>query len=125
MLLNFSFQQVLMAQRAPRHVVPPEELQNRLVTQSASRMENMQEIRRLLHHDLVQKEVGNLFDLQRVELALNSLDDTTLALMAERSREVNDRLQGGMSSSKTALIVIIAGVVFLVLYIAVSVTDDQ
>jgi hypothetical protein len=115
-LLNLSIQQALMARAAPNHVVPVEELHSRLATLSAQRMQNIQAVQKLLHHDLVQQEVGRLVDLEKVELALAVLDDKTLNELAIQSKEVNDQIEAGLSTA--AWIVIIVAVLVFVLAVA-------
>jgi len=105
-----------MAQPAPNHVVPVEELQNQLISQSAQRLDNIQEVQRLLHHDLVQGQLGKLVDLEKVELALAVLDDKTLNELAIQSKEVNDQIEAGLSTA--AWIVIIVAVLVFVLAVA-------
>ena len=115
-LLSLSFQQASMAQPVPNHVVPLEELQNQLVTQSAQRMQNIQEVQKLLRHDLVQQQVEKLVDLEKVELALATLDDETLQELAVQSREVNDQLQAGISTVTIIVIVAAAATVIIFWY---------
>ncbi|HUV12546.1 MAG TPA: hypothetical protein VMY18_02820 [Acidobacteriota bacterium] len=107
-LLNVSYQQVLSAQPVSNHVVPVEDLQNRLITQSTRRMENIQEVQKLLRHDLVQKQLGQLVDLERAQVALATLDDETLNQLANESRRVNDQLQAGMATWGWVVIAVIA-----------------
>lgn len=114
-LLNLTFQQALMGQPVPNHVVPMGELQNQLAAQSAQRLQDIQEIQELLNHDLVQREVGRVVDLERVELALATLDDESLNQLADESRKMNDQLQAGLSTG--AKVAIIAGVAFGVVLI--------
>ena len=91
--LNLSFQQSLLANPAQRHLVSREALHGQLISQSNQRAENIKEIQKLLHNDLVQQEVGSLLNLEKVELALDALDDKTLDELAIKSREVNDQIE--------------------------------
>lgn len=123
-LLNVSFQQAVMAQAVPGHVIPGEELQNQLIVQSAQRMEHIQEIQKLLRQNLVQQEVGKLVDLERVELALAALDDETLNQLAVQSREVNDQIEAGMATWGWVVIVAIVAFVTMVIVVAAVVDFD-
>ena len=122
-LLNVSFQQAVMALPIQSHVVPMGELQNQLAAQSAQRLQDIQEIQELLSHDLVQREVGRLVDLERVELALSNLDDETLNELATESREVNDQLQAGLAG--WAIVLITVGVCLAVLFIVLAIIIDD
>jgi len=118
-LLNISFQQAVMAQPIQSHVVPLGELQNQLAEQSGQRLQNIHEIQKLLRRELIQREVGRLVDLERVELALNNLDDETLNELATESREVNDQLQAGLAG--WAIVLITVGVCLAVLFIVLAI----
>ena len=118
-LLNLSIQQALMAQPFSSHVVPMEQLQNQLAEQSGQRLQNIQEIQKLLRHELVQREVGRLVDLGRVEIALSTLDDETLRQLADESRNVNDQLEAGLAG--WAIVLITVGICLAVLFIVLAV----
>jgi hypothetical protein len=115
-LLNLSLQQAVMAQPVPSHLVPVEELQNQLAEQSGQRRQNIQEIQKLLRHELVRREVGSLVDLEKVEVALGTLDDETLRQLADDSRNVSDQLEAGLAT--WAWITIIAAAVFTTIFLA-------
>ena len=85
-LLNLPFQQALWAHRVPDHVLPLGELKIQFEAHTAQRFENTQEIRKLIYHRLVQKELGELLALERVELALATLDDETVDELASQPR---------------------------------------
>jgi hypothetical protein len=122
-LLNVSFQQALMAQPRPGHVIPMEDLKNQLAAQSEERHQNIQEIQKLLRHDLVQKELGRLVDLEKVELALATLDDEKLQELATESREVNNQLEAGLAG--WAIVLITVGVCVAVLFIVLAIVIDD
>lgn len=122
-LLNLSIQQALMAQSASGHVVPAEDLKNQLATQSEERHQNIQEIQKLLRHDLVQKELGGLVDLEKVELTLATLDDEKLQELAAESREVNNQLEAGLAG--WAIVLITVGVCVAVLFIVLAIVIDD
>jgi hypothetical protein len=116
-VMNLSIQQALMAESVSNHVVSPEQLQARLSSQSAQRMENIQEIQKLLNHRLVEQKVGRLVDLQRVKVAVPTLDDETLKWLADESRRANDDLRGGIG---TVWIIVIAAVVAFFAWAAIA-----
>jgi len=85
----------LIAQQQLGHVVSLEELRTALVSRSAQRTADVQEIQKLLRHDEVQQRFGALADLEKIEQALPTLDDETLSRLAADSQKVNDQLQAG------------------------------
>ena len=101
-LLNLN---LLQAQEA-RHLVPVEDLHGQLKAQSLQRTENIQEIRALLQHGLVQQRLGGFVDMEKVEVALAAIDEETLELLAEESREVNDQLEAGLATSTWIIIAV-------------------
>jgi hypothetical protein len=86
------------------------------------RLNNLGEIRRLLHQELVRSELQKLVDLERVEVALTTLDDATLSQLASQSRQANDQLQAGIGFRT---IVILAAVAVAVIVIIVVAGDDD
>jgi hypothetical protein len=123
-LLAMSFQQTVAAQPIPDHLVSPEELRQGLMNQSAQRMVNIQAVRTLLHQELVQQQVGRLVDLEKIELALATLDDDTLKQLANESRRVNDQLQAGMATWGWVLIALIAAITIIAVVGAVTWGDS-
>jgi hypothetical protein len=65
----------------------------------------------LLHHELVQKRIGNLVDLDKIEVAVATLDNETLEQLARQSREANDQIQAGVSTWVIVVLIIVAAVV--------------
>jgi hypothetical protein len=57
-----------------------------------------------------------MVELERIEHRLSSLDDETLAQLAEQSREVNERVAAGVSSW---VIVIAIGAALLVILLLI------
>jgi hypothetical protein len=113
--LTLSFQAVLVAQPIQSHVIPLEEARERLIENSSRRLMQIQEIQRLLHHDRLPAEVGELFDLHRVDLALAGLDERSLEELASQSRELNDQIEASVSKGTWVTIAVIVGVVAVVL----------
>jgi len=117
-LINFVSVQSLLACPPQDHVVSLQEIKKQLESQSSKRINNIQDIQKLLRHSEVQKQVGGLIDLEKIEVAVASLDNMTLEDLASRSRMANDQLQAGISKIWT--IVIIVGVAFLVVGIVIT-----
>lgn len=115
-LLIFTFPRYLAGLSVEDHVVQFEELQSGLLAESSARQEHLEEIRRMLSSELVQKHFGGVAGLDEIETGLASLDDQTLAELAEQSREVNDQVTAGVSSW---VIVIAVGVVLLVILLLI------
>jgi hypothetical protein len=110
-LLNLSLNQALLSQPTQEHIVPREEFHTALVEQSEQRLANIHEVRKLLHHELVQKRIGNLVDLDKIEVAVATLDNETLEQLARQSREANDQIQAGVSTWVIVVLIIVAAVV--------------
>ena len=91
-----AFNRLAVAEETAQHVVPTQELRAAMAAKFAQRRQNIQEIQKLLSHQLVQKQVGQLVDLERIEKALPTLDDETLNELASESRKINDKLQAGL-----------------------------
>lgn len=105
-----------MAQQAQSHVVSLEELQHQLMAQSAQRSQDIQEIQKLLRQDMVQKQVGNLVDLSRVDAALASMSDEALHQLAVTSQSINDDIEAGIATWGAviiALFVVIAAIIIV------------
>ena len=117
-LINFILVQILSAYPLQDHVMSLQEIQKQVQSQSSQRINNIQDIQKLLRHSEVQKQVGGLIDLEKIEVAVASLDNMTLEDLASRSRMANDQLQAGISKIWT--IVIIVGVAFLVVGIVIT-----
>lgn len=115
LVLNFFLHRELMAGIERGHIVAVEELQHRMAAQSAQRLENVKEVQKLLHHELVRQQWARLVDLEKVEVALVSLDDESLRQLADRSREANDQIQAGVPG--WGIVLITVGVVIGVLAI--------
>ena len=125
LLLVLSFPPGLRAQPQARpdaaiHVVSPDQLRATLSARTAERTRNIREIQKLLSHDEVRKQVGSLADMDKIERALPTLDDKTLARVAAKSRQANDQIDAGISTMGWVGIGVIAGVVVLLLICAAN-----
>ena len=117
-LLNFCLIAQPLAQHPESHLVPLEEVRRDLVRHSSQRTENIQEILEVVRHEEVQKRVGQLGDLEKIEVALASLDEATLEELATQSRKINDQIHAGISTTAWVIIAI-AVVVVIVLAIII------
>lgn len=113
MLLSFTTPTMALAQPLQDHVVQPEEWSNKLLANHSEREANIEEIRNMLRHDLVREQVGKLVDLEKVEVSVATLDDETLARLAQQSKDVNDQLGAGVSS--WVIIIVVSAVLLVVL----------
>jgi len=126
LLLNlFLFEQPLLAQESVNHLISPDSLRGEISDLAIRRAENVQEIQKLLRHETVQQEFGNLVEMERVEVALASLDDQTLARLAAESRKANDQLQAGLSTNWWIVIAVVAGIVVFLGLIAWGLTHPD
>jgi len=114
-LLISCVSQVLAAGPSQGHVVGLEELQGNLAADSSQRQAHIEQVRKMLRHQLVQEQVGRLVDLEKIEAGIGSLDDETLAQLAEQSQEVNDQIGAGVSSWVIIIAVSVALLVILLL----------
>ena len=121
LLLNFGLVEQLLAQQGPSHLVPLEEIRSELIRHSSRRADYIQEIPAVVNHEDLQKRGGKLADLERIEVALASLDDRTLEELAGQSRKVNDQLRA--DGPITWLVVTL--VVILVVVVLVALAADE
>ncbi len=99
------------------HVVSISQLREAL-SQNEKRLDaDREEVRALLRSELVISHLSPTIDLDRVEVALETLDDETLHKLAARSRLVNDQLRGGMPQWATSLILLYIIVAILLIII--------
>ncbi len=90
LIVNMSLMQSGLANQQPDHVVSLEDLRSDLATHSTQREANIEEIQKLLRQELVQDQLRELFALEKIADSVASLDDATLARLAEQSHQVND-----------------------------------
>ena len=91
LVLFVSSQDLVRAQTMP-HVVSPEDLRTAVKAEFVLRKANVEEIQKLLRHEVVQKQTAWLIDLERIANVVPTLDDNTLNRLAQESRKVNDQL---------------------------------
>ena len=101
------------------HLVSIGELRDQVSAQTAERASNIREVQTLLRHQGVQDRLGHLFDLEKVAVAVPTLDNETLAELARESEQVNEQFRAGVSTV-VWVVVIVAVVVIVMLIIAAS-----
>ena len=105
------------------HLVSIEDLRVEVSEQAAERTSNIREIQTLLRNDRVQDRLGHLFDLEKVAVAVPTLDDETLARLAQESAKANEQFRAGLST--VVWVVIIVAVLLVVgLLIAANTAKD-
>jgi len=76
---------------------------------------NIQEVQKLLQHDLVQQQVGGLVDLEELERGLVTLDDETLRELAAQCQQVNDQIEAGITTWGWIGIAILAAIAIIII----------
>ena len=115
LLVTVPTQQSLLGQQASGHLVSVQDLHHALAARAAERVRNIEEVRKFLRQDLVQKQVGSLASLEQIEQAIPRLDDETLRQLAEQSRQANDQIEAGLSTGAWVAISVAVAVVVVVL----------
>ena len=108
LVMNLSFSETAMGAFSEGHLVQLSEIHLQLEEARQARSENLEEIRRLLNQELVREQLGRLVDLEKVEVALATLDDDTLKELADRSKATNDQIEAGLSTSSWIIIAVAA-----------------
>ena len=105
------------------HLVSIEELRDRVAAQTAERASNIREVQTLLRHQAVQDRMGHLFDLEKVAVAVPTLDNETLADLARQSGQVNEQFRADGMGMIFALVIALVVVVILAI-ILVNKAED-
>ena len=95
------------------HLVSIEELRDQVAAQTIERDSNIREIQTLLRHQGVQDRLGHLFDLEKVAVAVPTLDNETLGELALQSRQVNEQFRAGGMGMILALVIAVVVVIVL------------
>jgi hypothetical protein len=95
------------------HLVSIEELRDQVAAQTAERTSNIREVQTLLRHQAVQDRLGHLFDLEKVAVAVPTLDNETLAELAQQSGQVNEQIRAGGMGMIIALVIAVVVVIVL------------
>lgn len=121
LVISPAFQQVAQAEQSALHVVSAQELREAFTAKVVQRAQDIREVQTLLRHEMVQKKVGKLLDLTKIDAALPTLDDETLSQLATESRRVNDQIRAGIPFG--LLLAIVAGGVAALIIILASGDD--
>jgi hypothetical protein len=104
------------------HVVSPSEMQRDLKRLQDTRARNLADIERVLSLPAAQEELAKAhLTTARVTTAIAELDDTELARLAERAREAERDVEGGIIVGLLALI----GLVVVILIVLSVVNDEE
>lgn len=100
------------------HLLSIEDLRDQVSVKAAERASNIREVQTLLRHEAVQDRLGHLYDLEKIAVAVPTLDNETLAVLARESEQMNEQFKAGLSTGVTVAIVI--GVVLLVIIVILA-----
>jgi Flp pilus assembly protein TadB len=109
--------QSLMAQQ---HVVNPSDLQNEMVSASATRQQNEATLNKFLTNDDAQKAFRDArVSPEQVKMAVHSLSDQELTKLTAQANQAQHDIDAGMSA-RLATIIIVAVVIAVVIILVVS-----
>ena len=117
MVLHTSLQAGPSPEQEAVHLVSIGELRDQVSAQAAERASNIREVQTLLRQPRIQDRLGHVFDLEKVAVAVPTLDNETLAKLARESEQVNEQFRAGVSAIVWGLV--IAAVVVVILWILV------
>jgi hypothetical protein len=107
---------------AETHVINLSELQHDLKSSQQTRVNNLSDIERVLSLPAAQDALAKAhLSTERVTTAIAELDDTELAHLADRAREAEQDVEGGIIVGLLALI----GLVVVILIVLAVVNDDE
>ena len=103
------------------HLVSIEDLKTEVSARNVERAGHVREIQSLLRHPEVQK-LGHRFELEKIETAIPSLDNATLARLADESARMNERFQAGhlCGPNWTAIVAVVATMAMIVLVVLIT-----
>ena len=104
------------------HSVSIEELRDQISAKTAERASNIREVQTLLRHEAVHDRLGHLYDLEKIAVAVPTLDNETLADLALKSKQVNEQFRAG---NMVVWGLVIAAVVIIVLWIILAETAEN
>ena len=105
------------------HSISIEELKGQISERTAERAANIREVQTLLRHQAVQDRLGHLYDLERIAVAVPTLDDETLARLARESEQMNEQFQAGLLGLSFMSWVVITGLVVFIVLVLVHTYD--
>ena len=105
------------------HSISIEELKGQISERTAERAANIREVQTLLRHQAVQDRLGHLYDLERIAVAVPTLDDETLARLARESEQMNEQFQAGLLGLSFMSWVVITGLVVFTVLVLIHTYD--
>ena len=105
------------------HSISIEERKGQISERTVERAANIREVQTLLRHQAVQDRLGHLYDLERVAVAIPTLDDETLARLARESEQMNEQFQAGLLGLSFMSWVVITGLVVFIVVVLVHTYD--
>ena len=105
------------------HSISIEELKGQISERTAERAANIREVQTLLCHQAVQDRLGHLYDLERIAVAIPTLDDETLARLARESEQMTEQFQAGLLGLSFMSWVVITGLVVFIVLVLVHTYD--
>ena len=105
------------------HSISIEELKGQISERTAERAANIREVQTLLRHQAVQDRLGHLYDLERIAVAVPTLDDETLARLARESEQMNEQFQAGLLGLSFMSWVVITGLVVFIVLVLIHTYD--
>ena len=105
------------------HSISIEELKGQISERTTERAANIREVQTLLRHQAVQDRLGHLYDLERIAVAIPTLDDETLARLARESEQMNEQFQAGLLGLSFMSWVVITGLVVFIVLVLVHTYD--
>ena len=105
------------------HSISIEELKGQISGRTAERAANIREVQTLLRHQAVQDRLGHLYDLERIAVAVPTLDDETLARLARESEQMNEQFQAGLLGLSFMSWVVITGLVVFIVLVLIHTYD--
>ena len=105
------------------HSISIEELKGQISERTAERAANIREVQTLLRHQAVQDRLGHLYDLERIAVAIPTLDDETLARLARESEQMNEQFQAGLLGLSFMSWVVITGLIVFTVLVLIHTYD--
>jgi hypothetical protein len=115
----FALPQSLLAEAAT-HVVSPSELQQAAVKASASRQQNLDQVRQFFSSEKAQQALKSAHvNPEQVKNAIATLDDAELAQLASRVQKTQTDFAAGTLSDRDLIIILVAIAALILIIVAV------
>ena len=102
------------APAAAEHLVPQQELSQRLQKAESQRVQDQADLERLFAHEQAQQALRSAgLDPVEVTSAIPQLDDETLAELAQKAREIESDVSGGLIGSLIILLLLVLALVIV------------